>query len=100
MSRRQQVDQEKATLKLQLESTIKSLQDQLDSERRRREDTEHSLVAKIRELEASLSRTLGTVSEVERIRQETERKAEARVWDLKERLDYANTAKRRYVWGV
>jgi len=35
-------------------------------------------------------------SQLEQIRKDEERLAERRLWDLKERLDYANTSKRRW----
>lgn len=35
-------------------------------------------------------------SQLEQIRKDEERLAESRLWDLKERLDYANTSKRRW----
>ncbi len=52
---------------------------------------------KIQDLEKGLQKAIALTEHLERVRQETERNSEARLWDLKEKLDYANTTKKRCV---
>ena len=50
------------------------------------------LVEDIEAAEAAQAEGVARLKEA--VRKEGERKSEARLWDLKERLDYANTSKR------
>lgn len=48
----------------------------------------------IQDLEMELKKALEVVENLERIREDQQRIADAKIWDLKEQLDYANTARR------
>ncbi len=54
-----------------------------------------SSTERIQELEKGLHKAISVTDHLEKRLQDTERHSEAKVWDLKERLDYANTAKQR-----
>lgn len=51
---------------------------------------------RITELENQLAKAVEMTDALDQKRKDSERKFEQRIWDLKEKLDYANTTKRRY----
>ncbi len=90
--------EKEASLKVyRVDDSNRLLKDQLEAERRRNENLERTAIDKIRDLERGLQQTTSLSSQLHRMKEESDRQHEARIWDLRERLDYAQTSRRRYV---
>jgi hypothetical protein len=80
-----------------MEDMLKATKDMLDAERRKCNALERTSEDRIRELERALLKANTMVQQADRVRQDVERRSDARIEDLKERLDYAQTSRRRCV---
>jgi hypothetical protein len=82
-------------LRSQQQQTLSDLRRELEIERAKAAQLEQTSTQRISELEEGLHKSIVAYEHLERRLNESTRENDSKVWELKEQLDHANTAKQR-----